>query len=764
MRGKHRAIRINRKSVRFRMFFSYILVLLIPLALCLVLYKVSYRAMERSSEKVYGSLLEQVRIDFDDYFDEIRQIQSRMLTDENLRSLTLAGTSFSPTEHMTLVAANRSLSQIQYTYPFIRDAIMYMKESDSVIGTTGHMSLELYYDLYLKDSDLSEENLREYLAGQRNPGDMLQIRFSDGSRRLLFSCNTISDYSSSSYSRNNSTIAILVNESLLNQRLLQFQSDPSIQIGVLTEAGDILSQAGDMDGSELTDMAFQERGIFQYVHFGGTKYAALTEMANDGRYRYILIVPMTLIQSGAREIQICSLIGLFICMFFGLYLSARLTNRNYHPLHELVRSLGAREDVQAPVKAGNEYEQVNIYLQKILQNSDQARHELFLSRQRLHKYQVYSLLERPCESFPDISGYHLKGPGYLCVLFHCSPPDEKKGSQTFRIDLLQFMIANIFQEAAGDFFDMEMTDAGENEAAIVSMASESEKVPDELLEKIAFTLQKMEEAAGVSVTAALGNIHPGLSGIYYSWHEALETADYLSQDSDILQYREIRDLRDGYRFSMEDENRLIVFVASGDEEKARESIERAEETGPKAGIPAVMNRYLAFDILSAMAKGAQQAGVSSRKIVRYDAVEQARGQEIRGTVLSMLSELCTAVREKSRANPPSSRLYEEVCRYIQENYGNPDLNISQTGLHFNLTPSYLSSLFKKESGVSLLGYINSIRIAKAKELLIRGDSVVNIAEQTGFRDSGALIRVFKKETGITPGQFRAMHARQEASE
>jgi hypothetical protein len=147
------------------------------------------------------------------------------------------------------------------------------------------------------------------------------------------------------------------------------------------------------------------------MHSGGTKYAALTEMANDGRYRYILIVPMTLIQSGGREIQICSLIGLFICMFFGLYLSARLTNRNYHPLHELVRSLGAREDVQAPVKAGNEYEQVNIYLQKILQNSDQARHELFLSRQRLHKYQVYSLLERPCESFPDISGYHLKGAG-----------------------------------------------------------------------------------------------------------------------------------------------------------------------------------------------------------------------------------------------------------------------------------------------------------------------------------------------------------------
>ena len=40
--------------------------------------------------------------------------------------------------------------------------------------------------------------------------------------------------------------------------------------------------------------------------------------------------------------------------------------------------------------------------------------------------------------------------------------------------------------------------------------------------------------------------------------------------------------------------------------------------------------------------------------------------------------------------------------YVKENYQNPDLNISITALHFGITPSYLSSLFKEQSGCSLL--------------------------------------------------------------
>jgi YesN/AraC family two-component response regulator len=77
-----------------------------------------------------------------------------------------------------------------------------------------------------------------------------------------------------------------------------------------------------------------------------------------------------------------------------------------------------------------------------------------------------------------------------------------------------------------------------------------------------------------------------------------------------------------------------------------------------------------------------------------------------------------------------------------------------TGLHFDITPAYISTLFKKQTGDSLLEYINSVRVKEAQKLLEQGISVVDTSQKVGFRNSGAFIRVFKKQTGVTPGQLR----------
>lgn len=97
---------------------------------------------------------------------------------------------------------------------------------------------------------------------------------------------------------------------------------------------------------------------------------------------------------------------------------------------------------------------------------------------------------------------------------------------------------------------------------------------------------------------------------------------------------------------------------------------------------------------------------------------------------------------------------EEIKLYVKDQYKDPDLNISQAAIHFNLTPSYLSMIFKKETGVSLLSYISNVRTDAAKEELKGTATIADIAESTGFRDSAALIRTFKKNVGMTPGQFR----------
>ncbi len=120
----------------------------------------------------------------------------------------------------------------------------------------------------------------------------------------------------------------------------------------------------------------------------------------------------------------------------------------------------------------------------------------------------------------------------------------------------------------------------------------------------------------------------------------------------------------------------------------------------------------------------------------------------------LLDQICEKILEMKKETDQDKSLSRKIETYIQENFQDPDLNISITSQHFGITPAYLSSIYKKQTGKSLLDYINTLRIDHARELLEQGLSVVEVAPMAGFRDSGSFIRAFKKKTGVTPGQFK----------
>jgi two-component system response regulator YesN len=93
--------------------------------------------------------------------------------------------------------------------------------------------------------------------------------------------------------------------------------------------------------------------------------------------------------------------------------------------------------------------------------------------------------------------------------------------------------------------------------------------------------------------------------------------------------------------------------------------------------------------------------------------------------------------------------------YIEENYNNPDLSLNLLAEQCKTTTSYLSRLFKDSFGINFVDYLNQYRIHEAKELLLQGTRPVKeIASVTGFNSQQNFIRVFKKHTGVTPGQFK----------
>ena len=76
----------------------------------------------------------------------------------------------------------------------------------------------------------------------------------------------------------------------------------------------------------------------------------------------------------------------------------------------------------------------------------------------------------------------------------------------------------------------------------------------------------------------------------------------------------------------------------------------------------------------------------------------------------------------------------------------------------NVSQAYLSNLIKKESGMTFSQHLTRLRINKSKEKLMQTDlSILEVAELVGYSDYYYFIKVFKKEVGITPFQFKKIN-------
>ncbi len=92
-----------------------------------------------------------------------------------------------------------------------------------------------------------------------------------------------------------------------------------------------------------------------------------------------------------------------------------------------------------------------------------------------------------------------------------------------------------------------------------------------------------------------------------------------------------------------------------------------------------------------------------------------------------------------------------------EQYDDP-YTLEALAKEYNVSPSSLSHRFKEVTGMSVMEYLLSCRLAAAKNLLIETDLPIGeIVEQCGFSDSSNFSRTFKARTGLSPSAFRNLY-------
>lgn len=95
-----------------------------------------------------------------------------------------------------------------------------------------------------------------------------------------------------------------------------------------------------------------------------------------------------------------------------------------------------------------------------------------------------------------------------------------------------------------------------------------------------------------------------------------------------------------------------------------------------------------------------------------------------------------------------------ITRYLQ-NHLEEDISLSLLADEFHLNAQYISQLFKSEIGVGFLTYLTNIRMENARKLLVSTSlSIGEISSRCGYADYRVFTKVFKRNEGITPSQYR----------
>lgn len=109
---------------------------------------------------------------------------------------------------------------------------------------------------------------------------------------------------------------------------------------------------------------------------------------------------------------------------------------------------------------------------------------------------------------------------------------------------------------------------------------------------------------------------------------------------------------------------------------------------------------------------------------------------------------------ENRRNNKNERIIAMCKAYLAEHYME-DLSLELVAKRFFFSPAYFSSFFRSHTSMTFTEYLLKLRMDKAKQMLEGGNRKISeIALSVGFRDAGYFTRIFKRETGLSPEEFR----------
>lgn len=346
------------------------------------------------------------------------------------------------------------------------------------------------------------------------------------------------------------------------------------------------------------------------------------------------------------------------------------------------------------------------------------------------------------------------------IVIHWKPNVDYSLTFEHEQDLCKFAIINVFSEGLGKYFEHEIVELQDSIAIILQLDRGANNSRNALCETLEYLHDFLYEKIEIDTLISIGEPHEGTKGVHESYVECLEVQGFFKtlRESCIF-YSDIREKRDiKFKVSFEREERIANAIRENDAQTAVILIEEIlrEVFAEDSNVGLFDRKCVIFDLYCMLLKLAGERGVDLPKDdVLINRLENIQWREFSQKLEEMIKIICDT-KEEVKINLNKERCLK-IKSYIESNFHDINLNVSQIGAYFEMSPSYLSSLYRKEMGESLVTVINKVRIQNAAVFLKKGNTVNETALRCGFTDCSAFIRIFKKYMGVTPGQYKGMN-------
>lgn len=490
---------------------------------------------------------------------------------------------------------------------------------------------------------------------------------------------------------------------------------------------------------------------------------------------YLSAVPKTVFWNRLNHLRSFSFLCMLFCAVFSLIVSWAMARINYSPITSILEMITHKTSKPCPPQT-NEFDYISAALSETFQEISMLSSQREVSMDiRQNKFLLNALMgnaqivtdQDEDDAFQSNNIHLLSDYFGLIYLGIDLDNDSSLGSlrEPENVRILYFILSNVFQELCESKNRGYVVSITEDRYACLINFSHGAEPEDCLsyMNKIALQFKDfLQHHFRFTYSCSISEIHSGLNGIHMCYRDADAAMSYhnlYGRETTIL-FSQIKNKRFDYTSANNTKikNLLLHYIKDPSvSQTARDMISRTIELSG-LGVQSSLESYrcFLFGSLITFRMLINELGAGNLEIetvLEHTLLHSSSFEESKAFLTQTLDRL----RRFYQDSQSTWTICDQTAQYLTENFSNPNINNNMLGDLFQISPSYLSRLFKEQKGISLSDFLNQKRMMHVKFLLETTSlSMEDIAKQAGYLSSSTLIKIFKKNEGITPGAYRSM--------